>query len=78
VKSRFLFVIININNCICHVFQKLLRTICVSSGQAAGFDGPGGLQHHRDGPAKGSDAYRRAGGEPEVFPTGPTVFRMAV
>jgi len=47
-------------------------------GQVAGFDGPEALQRHRDGPAKGSDAYRRAGGEPEVFPTGPTVFRMAV
>ena len=47
-------------------------------GQAAGFDGPEALQRHRDGPARGSDAYRRAGGEPEVFPTGPTVFRMAV
>ena len=47
-------------------------------GQATDVDRPEGLQRHRDGPAKGSDAYRRAGGEPVVFPKGPTVFRMAV
>ncbi len=47
-------------------------------GQAHGSDQPAGLRHDRDGPAKGSDAYRRAGGEPEVYSTRPTVFRIAV
>ncbi len=46
--------------------------------QAAAFTEPGGLRQDRDGPAKGSDAYRRAGGEPAVYPTSPTVFRIAV
>lgn len=47
-------------------------------GQAAGADGPDGLQHHRDGAALGSDAYRRAGAEPGVYPTSATLFRLAV
>ena len=47
-------------------------------GQSHGPDQPEGLRHDRDGPVKGSDAYRRAGGEPEVYSTSPTVFRIAV
>ncbi len=47
-------------------------------GQTAGSEGAQGLRHNRDGPTKGSDAYRRAGGEPAVYPSSPTVFRIAV
>jgi hypothetical protein len=43
-----------------------------------GFDRPDGLQRHRDGAALGSDAYRRAGGQPPVYPTSAIVFRLAV
>jgi hypothetical protein len=43
-------------------------------------DGPdeGPLQRHRDGPSLGSAAYRRAGGEPAVYPEAATLFRLAV
>lgn len=47
-------------------------------GQATAFTEPDELRQDRDGPAKGSNAYRRAGGEPAVYPTDPTVFRFAV
>lgn len=47
-------------------------------GQAMASDGLGGLQRHRDGAAIGSDAYRRGVGEPAVYPTGATVFRLLV
>ena len=36
------------------------------------------LQHHRDGPDLGSSAYRRAGGEPPIYPEAATRFRLAV
>jgi hypothetical protein len=35
-----------------------------------------GLPDHRDGAVLGSDAYRRAGGEPALYPTGATLFRL--
>ncbi len=38
----------------------------------------GALSEHRDGPALGSDAYRRAGAEPEPYPEEPAIFRVAV
>lgn len=38
----------------------------------------GALSEHRDGPALGSDAYRRAGAEPEPYPDRPAIFRVAV
>ncbi|MFQ6018066.1 MAG: hypothetical protein ACE5KF_07700 [Kiloniellaceae bacterium] len=36
------------------------------------------LTQHRDGPVLGSDAYRRAGGEPALYTDQATVFRIAV
>ncbi len=38
----------------------------------------GAISEHRDGPALGSDAYRRAGAEPEPYPDRPAIFRVAV
>ncbi len=38
----------------------------------------GALSEHRDGLALGSDAYRRAGAEPEPYPEQPAIFRVAV
>ena len=38
----------------------------------------GALSEHRDGPALASDAYRRAGAEPEPYPDRPAIFRVAV
>ena len=57
------------------------------SGASAGFmaqvlnqawgGGPSaGLPGHLDGALLGSDAYRRAGGEPALYPTGATLFRL--
>lgn len=46
-----------------------------------GHDGHAGdhdLVQHRDGAAIGSAAYRRAGGEPQVFSEEPELFRLAV
>ena len=40
------------------------------SGRAAGLPG------HRDGAVLGSNAYRRAGGEPALYSTGATLFRL--
>jgi hypothetical protein len=45
-------------------------------GQALGGEVSAGLPGHRDGAALGSDAYRRAGGEPALYPTGATLFRL--
>jgi hypothetical protein len=36
------------------------------------------VREHRDGPALGSTAYRRAGGEPAIFPSDATLLRLAV
>lgn len=36
------------------------------------------LQRHRDGPGLGSSAYRRAGGEPPLYPEAATLFRLSV
>lgn len=35
-----------------------------------------GLPGHRDGAVLGSNAYRRAGGEPALYSTGATLFRL--
>jgi hypothetical protein len=42
--------------------------------------GPAGavVALHRDGPTLGSDAYRRAGGEPVIYSEQPHVLRIAV
>ncbi len=36
------------------------------------------LLRHRDGPSLGSEAYRRAGGDPPVYTEAPSLFRLAV
>ncbi|MFQ5775932.1 MAG: hypothetical protein ACE5GS_15535 [Kiloniellaceae bacterium] len=38
----------------------------------------GPLAQHRDGAVLGSDAYRRAGGQPPLYSQRPTVFRITV
>ncbi len=38
----------------------------------------GPLRHHRDGPGLGSAAYRRAGGEPPVYPEAAKLVRLTV
>lgn len=38
----------------------------------------GPLQRHRDGPSLGSSAYRRAGGEPPIYPDAATLVRLTV
>jgi hypothetical protein len=45
-------------------------------GQVLGGEFSAELPGHRDGAVLGSDAYRRAGGEPALYPTGATLFRL--
>lgn len=40
------------------------------------FTGP--LSQHRDAQALGSEAYRRAGAEPTIYPEQPTVFSVSI
>ncbi len=47
-------------------------------GQAAESGAHGPLAGHRDGPTLGSEAYRRAGGEPALYSPEPALFRLAV
>ncbi len=47
-------------------------------GQFADSEGPEGPRHMSDRLAKGSDAYRLAGGEPAIYPSSPSVFRIGV
>jgi len=64
--------------------QSFSATGIVSSSflaQVLGQDlGPAGniVALHRDGPALGSDAYRRAGGEPAIYSEEPRLLRLAV
>ena len=46
-------------------------------GQGAGTP-VGPLMHHRDGAERGSEAYRRAGAEPDHYSEQPALFRIAV
>ncbi len=47
-------------------------------GQASGPRADQALLHHRDGPGRGSEAYRRAGGEPALYRSDPALFRIAI
>ena len=47
-------------------------------GQASGPQPDQPLLHHRDAPVLGSEAYRRAGGEPALYRSDPALFRLAV
>ncbi len=47
-------------------------------GQASGPQPDQPLGRHRDAPVLGSEAYRRAGGEPALYRSDPALFRLAV
>lgn len=47
-------------------------------GQAPDPEAESPLLRHRDGPSLGSQAYRRAGGEPPVYSEAPNLIRLSV
>lgn len=47
-------------------------------GQAPDEGSEGPLQRHRDRPSLGSGAYRRAGGEPPIYPEAARLVRLTV